>query len=212
MAGKRDAGDGTFWERGNRWYGKRRIGPREAVVTINGSGATLAEAKADVREKVEQHLRGGPVRISASVTLATYLTWWVHEELAQRVADGVNTETTRKQYADRVKFQIAPLLGGVQLRDLSAMHLRQWQATLAKQGASPSLRRRSLAILKTALERAVRYELIPANPAKLVDSPTVQRRRREEISVATARALLRCRARRPGGRLSAGTPRADACG
>jgi hypothetical protein len=83
-------------------------------------------------------------RSPPTVTLATYLTWWVDEELVQRVADGVNTETTRQQYADRVRFQIAPLLGGVRLRDLS-------------------------------LERAVRYELIPSNPAKLVDSPTVQR-------------------------------------
>lgn len=113
------------------------------------------------------------------------------EELAQRVADGVNTETTRKQYADRVRFQITPLLGGVRLRELSAMHIRQWQTTLAKQGAYPSLRRRSLAILKTALERAVRYELIPANPAKLVDPPTVQRTRRAVVTVDTARALLR---------------------
>lgn len=73
--------------------------------------------------------------------------WWVDEELAQRVADGVNTETTRRQYADRVRFQIAPLLRGVRLRDFSAMHIRQWQATLGQQDASPSLRRRSLAIL-----------------------------------------------------------------
>lgn len=191
MAGKRDAGEGTFWKRSGRYYGKRRIGPREAVVTINASGATLAEAKADLRAKVDQHLRGGPVRISAAVTLATYLAWWVDEDLAQRVADGVNTETTRKQYADRVRFQIAPLLGGVRLRDLSAMHIRQWQLTLGQQGASPSSRRRSLVVLKTALQRAVRYELILANPAKLVDAPKVQRTRREEITVGTARALLR---------------------
>jgi len=191
MAGRRDAGDGTFWQRGGRWYGKRRIGPRGAVVTINASGATLDEAKDNLREKVERHLRGGPARISGSVTVAAFLAWWVDEELAQRVADGINTETTRKQYADRVRFQIAPLIGAVRLRDLSAMHLRQWQAVLAKQGASPSLRRRSLAILKTALERAVRYELIATNPAKLVDPPRVERRRRDEITVSTARALLR---------------------
>lgn len=125
------------------------------------------------------------------MTVGAYLAWWVDEELAQRVADGVNTETTRKQYADRVRFQIAPLLGAVRLRDLSAMHIRHWQATLDRQGASPSLRRRSLAILKTALERAVRYELLPANPAELVDPPMVHRSRRDEITVDTARALLR---------------------
>ena len=82
MAGKRDAGEGSFWKRNGRWYGRRRIGPREAVVTINASGDTLAEAKADLRAKVDQHLRGGPVRINAAVTLATYLACWVDEELA----------------------------------------------------------------------------------------------------------------------------------
>lgn len=39
MAGKRDAGEGTFWKRNGGYYGKRRIGPREAVETINASGA-----------------------------------------------------------------------------------------------------------------------------------------------------------------------------
>lgn len=70
------------------------------------------------------------------------------------------------------------------------MHLRQWLSVLAKQGASPNLRRHALAVLKTALERAVRYELIPGNPARLVDPPRVHRERRAEVTVDTARALL----------------------
>lgn len=45
-------------------------------------------------------------------------------------------------------------------------------------------------MLHTALERAVRYELIPGNPARLVDPPRVHRERRAEITLDTARALL----------------------
>lgn len=191
MAVKRAAGEGTFWKRDGRWYGKRRIGPREATVTINASGTTRAEAAANLRARVDQRLRGGQAPIDASVTLEAYLRWWVDEELAQRVADGVIVETSRKQYADRVRFQIVPLLGGIPLRDLSAMHLRQWMTTLGRQGASPSLRRHALSVLNNALERAVRYEVIPGNPAKLVYPPAVHRERRAEITLETARTLLR---------------------
>lgn len=140
MTGKRGAGEGTFWKREGRWYGKRRIGPREAVVTINASGATLAEAKADLRSKAEQHLRGGRATIDASATLARYLQWWVEEELAERVAEGMIVSTTRQQYANKVKHQIVPLLGHVRLRELSVMQLRQWLTTLSRQGASPNTR------------------------------------------------------------------------
>ncbi len=191
MAGKRGAGEGTFWKKSNgRWYGKRRIGVREAVVTINASGATLAEAKANQRAKVEQHLHAGHAPIDSTATLALYLQWWVDEELAERVADGTIVSTTRQQYANKVKHQILPLLGHVPLRELSVMQLRQWLAALARQGASPNTRRHALAVLKTALERAVRYELLPGNPARLVDPPRVHRERRAEITLDTARALL----------------------
>lgn len=190
MAGRRGAGEGTLWKRNGRWYAKRRIGPREAVVTINASGATRTEALEALRRKVVQHERGGETLIDPTVTLARYLEWWVDVELVDRVADGAIMETTRQQYVGRVRFQIVPLIGNVPLRDLSPMRLRQWMTALGRQGASPALRRRALAVLKTALERAVRYEVLVVNPAKLVDSPKVHRERRGEITIETARALL----------------------
>jgi hypothetical protein len=108
VAAKRGAGEGTFWKRNGRWYGKRRIGPREAVVTVNASGATRAEAVENLRKKVERLQKDANAPIDDSVPLAAYLAWWVDVELAQRVADGVIVETSRKQYADRVRFQIRP--------------------------------------------------------------------------------------------------------
>lgn len=70
MAGKRGGGEGTFWKRNGRWYGKRRIGPREAVVTINASGATRAEVVESLRLKVEQHQRSLQAPVNAGATLA----------------------------------------------------------------------------------------------------------------------------------------------
>jgi len=190
MAGKRGAGEGTYWKREGRWYGKRRIGPRGAVVTINGSGATRAQAVADVCAKVEQRLRGGDAQIDASVSLERYLRWWVDDELADRVADGTIVSTTRQQYATKVALHIVPHLGSIRLRELSVLHLRGWLSELAKQGASTNLRKHCLAVLKTALERAVRYELIPGNPARLIDPPRVRRSKRAEVTAGTARTLL----------------------
>jgi hypothetical protein len=117
------------------------------------------------------------------VTLATYLHWWLEDELVQRVADGTIVETTRRQYANKVCFQITPLLGTVRLQDLSPMQIRQWLAILTQQGGSPSLRKDAHAVLNNALQRAVRYELLPSNPARVVDAPKVYRERRPEITL-----------------------------
>lgn len=116
MAGHAGAGEGSFWKRNGRWYGKRRIGPREAVVTINASGTTLAEAKADLRAKLQRHERGGQAFLDASVTLERYLDWWFTGELAERVTEGSLVETTRQQYANKIRFQIVPVLGSTPTR------------------------------------------------------------------------------------------------
>jgi hypothetical protein len=97
----------------------------------------LAEAKADLRDKVERHEHGAAEPLlDPKVTLGRYLEWWVNVELAERVADGAIVETTRQQYANKVRFQIVPYLGDVILRDLSAMRVRQWMTVLARAGAS----------------------------------------------------------------------------
>lgn len=191
MGGKRDAGDGTFWQKKGRWYGKRRIGSREAPVVINASGATLADAKANLRDKVERHERGAAEPLlDPSVTVGQYLEWWVDVELAERVADGAIVETSRQQYGNKVRFQITPYLGDVPLRDLSAMRVRNWMTTLARAGASATLRRHALSVLRNALNRAVRYELVAVDAAQAVDMPKVYRRRRDEITLDAARRLL----------------------
>lgn len=160
-------------------------------MTINASGATRAGAAAALREKVNQYERGLTVEVDNSATLAQYLDWWLTEELAEQVADGSLMATTREQYANKVQHQIVPLIGHLRLRDVSPLHLRQWQTKLSRAGASPSLRGHTLAVLKNALERAVRYELLPSNAAKLVVPPPVQRQRRNEVTFEGARALLR---------------------
>jgi hypothetical protein len=44
----------------------------------------------------------------------------MEDELVQRVADGTIVDITRRQYANKLRFSIGPLLGTVRLRDLGA--------------------------------------------------------------------------------------------
>jgi hypothetical protein len=62
VAAKRGAGEGPFWKRNRRWYGKRRIGPREAMVTIGASHAEAAELSA--RDRTICWSMSSSVRIS----------------------------------------------------------------------------------------------------------------------------------------------------
>jgi len=80
--------------------------------------------------------------------------------------------------------------GSVKKRANGSWRSRQWQTWLRTNGRSAYTRKASLSVLKTALMRAWKYELIPTNPAQLVDPPRISRTRRDEITPQHVQALL----------------------
>ncbi len=78
----------------------------------------------------------------------------------------------------QVTNRIVGHLGAVTLRDLSAARQRMWQTWPRANGRSPATRKAGLAVLTTALQKAWKCELMPSNPATLVDPPRTPRSRR----------------------------------
>jgi hypothetical protein len=64
---------------------------------------------------------------------------------------------------------VRPRLGGKNLATVSAFDIQALYRKLLNESLSPRLIRYTRAVLRSALEQAVRWNLILANPADLVD-------------------------------------------
>lgn len=121
---------------------------------------------------------------------------WAAGTVAHQVSLGELRESTADNYLDIADRMIVPHLGRRRLDELKPVHLRQWLATLrsttSSRGKPYSSRTVQLAhaVLRRALNDAVRDEVVPRNVALLVKAgkvvtPPVQPLRPEEL-----RALL----------------------
>lgn len=198
MTRRRGHGEGTIFRRGDGWAGAVSLG-------VDGKGKlrrryVYGRSQHEVRAKLDALKRqidaGIVVGTGRGMTLAQYLDGWVTGTLADQVAAAALRPRTRDGYADMVDRHIKPYIGRQRLEDLKPPHLRNWIAELRQvtsaRGRPLSARTIQLthATLRRALNDAVRDELIPRNPALLVQPGRVTRRRIEPLTLADAKALL----------------------
>src|SRR5262249_42894451 len=140
-------------------------------------GATEREVLDKKRALEDRVRRALPVGKGRSPKLAEYGDQWLNVTLRAAVTLGHMTETTRASYRDLWESHIAPDLGHLRLTELTPTILRAW---LAKKRERPSSRGRPYsartlryfhAVLRKALNDAVRDELLDSNPMLRVQAP-----------------------------------------
>jgi len=206
----------TQGNREGRPYQRSSDGKWVAVVYLpNGKrkpvyGNTRKEAL-EKKKRVERELaEQAPVTIGRGPTLADYLEkMWLPVTLQQRVQAGRLAPSTFDSYREKCELHIIPHLGKVKLAELSPAHLRTWLLELQRKPsgktppkprpgkgkpARPTLSARTVAychaVLRKALEDALRDELVKRNVAKLVDPPAVERREMEPLTQEEVSKLL----------------------
>lgn len=97
---------------------------------------------------------------------------------------------TFDSYAGILRAHLLPRLAKVPLGKLGPLHVQRLHAEMLAAGASPKTVRNAHAVLSGALDRAVRFRLIPANPAALVRPPRLARREMTALTLTEARAVL----------------------
>jgi integrase len=124
-----------------------------------------ARRRAESIQRDLQRLRDADV-FPSSQTLADYLRSWVgslrdakRKRVRARTMDG---------YEMIVERHIVPALGHVRLDALKARQVQVW---IDGMDAEPRTVERRLAVLRRALNVAVKQEIIPANPATKVELP-----------------------------------------
>jgi integrase len=188
MAARRPKGDGTvFYSRSAGVWVARLPVPRH--VARSGHLERKAPTQRAARAKLAQLKREqeqAPPAAGARRPLAEFLAAWLAEAVRPQ-----RKPATAARYARMVREHLAPLLGEHALGDLTAHHVQVALNGLAASGRSPATVRLARAVLRAALEDAVRWELVPRNVAALTRGPRVERAEVLPMTVALAVGLRR---------------------
>lgn len=179
---KRAAGEGTIRQRPNGlWEGQRLLpsGKRASVY-----GKTQREVKAKLRA-LQDTLTQGVEPEAGRQTISRYLTYWLAEIVQHECA-----EKTHRDYTQIVSNHLLPGLGKLRLDELSAQQVQALLNQKRRQGLSPRTVQYIHAVLRRALNDAVRARILTWNPALAYKPPRVARRRVEAITAVHARAIV----------------------
>lgn len=151
---------------------------------------TAREAR-ELRDKGVQDSRRGVIAPAHRSTTGEFLTAWVDDVAAHRLAP-----RTIERYRGIVAKHIVPSIGKVPLTKLNGQHIARLYAQKADELAPASIRYLH-AVLHQALDQAVTWRMILVNPAGGVKAPRKPRVTIQPLNAAEARALLEAAAADP---------------
>ncbi|WP_314175696.1 tyrosine-type recombinase/integrase [Streptomyces winkii] len=206
-------GAGTITHRQDgRYQGRAYVETASGIrKRVSVYGRTWEEAHRNLIDLQSQEQRGVPLPDTDS-TLGEYLAYWLAEEIAPH-----RRPKTYQGYESVVRVHLVPGLGNKRIRELRAQEVRVWlnrvreECQCCKHGwdanrlpprccdagqccehkLSARMVQSIHAVLRNALEHAVREELITRNVAKLVKSPAPSYRTGKGLSPVQAKLVLK---------------------
>jgi integrase len=172
--GRRGNGEGSITKRKDGLYMARYT-----VETATGTKreTIYAKTRREAAERLSEALANrdkGLVFDAGSTTVGEYVTRWLEDS-----AKGDLAPRTYHNYRLQLRQHIIPSIGRVKLSKLSPANVQALYAAKLSDGLKPSSVRYIHAVLHRALEQAVKWNLIPRNPARAVDPPKL---REDEIT------------------------------
>ncbi|MDT0307026.1 tyrosine-type recombinase/integrase [Streptomyces sp. DSM 44917] len=186
MAKRRPNGGGTITKRKDgRYQGAAYVTNSDGIrVRVYRYGRTYNEVAEKLAKLQDQERNGVPVP-SRAWTVGDWLTYW----LAQIVQPSTAFNTYAK-YEGKVRLYLIPYLGKKALPRLTPHQVRDALARMKKDGVPAPTRAETLRVLRNALNRARREELVTRNVAELVDMPTTDKQERKPWSAKEAITFL----------------------
>jgi integrase len=181
--------EGSIYQREDgTWVGAASLGKdsRGKAIRKYFYGKTRKDAKTKLDEALRNYEQGLAVG-SKRQTLAKFLTDWLENNAKQTLR-----ATTYRTYEQHIRLHINPEIGWHQLGELTPAIIQKFMSD--KLNGDPPLAPRTVlytrAVLRRALGQAVRWGMLPRNPAELVDPPRVARSEIKPLSAEEAQALL----------------------
>ena len=158
------------------------------------SAKTKGEVLVKLR-KAEEDARAGRIGDAAKITVGQYLDHWLNNASKPTIEPG-----TWNAYRSVVENHLKKRIGGLRLVQMRPLHVETLFAELQRDGVSGGNARKISEVLSSALEHAVRTEMLPSNPAASVAKP---KSAPEEIVPFTPDEILQIRLAIMGHRLEA---------
>jgi integrase len=168
--------------------------------TVRG---TRKDAERLLARLLQEAATGGLVD-PGRVTVGEWLDRWLHDLAKPNVA-----AKTWERYEEIVRLHLKPHLGKIPLHQLRSAHIQRLYAALQEAGKHPRTVLHVHRVLHTALERAVKLEVVGRNVCDAVSPPRV---RLQEISVVTEAELAQILRASEGTRLHIPVLLAALCG
>jgi integrase len=186
---QRGNGEGSIYEHKR---GGRKVGYRGAYTVYTASGPkrryVSGKDRDEVRRKLTETMANrdkGLVFNDENMTVGEYLDRWLSDSVR-----GTVRESTFSRDKYLVTNHIKPTLGRLRLKTLNALHLQGLYRERLDSGLSGSTVQKVHHVLHKALAQAVRWDLIPRNPADSVKAPTPTPKEMNPLSASEARKLL----------------------
>ena len=172
--------------------GERKWLVRVYLGIVDGKKRYLARTVYGTRKEAERELRRllalkdeRKLTSSGRMTVNAYLDEWLRVAAAPRVRPA-----TAERYAEYLARYVRPVIGSKRLDRLTPLDVQTVYAKMQERGLSARTVRYTHAVLHSALKQAVRWRLIPSNPAEDVDLPRVTRSEMKALDVEGVRRLL----------------------
>jgi len=183
-AKRRGHGEGTIYQRADgRWCAALTVGrdARGRLRRVYIYGKTRREVQEELTKKLREHQQGMPVDPTRQ-TVGQFLQAWLEDCMRGSVRP-----TTLENY--RYVIRHLEPIAGIQLAKLTPQHIQH----LYRQKQDAGLTRMVVlmhAVLHKALGQAVRWCLIPRNPADAVERPRMPKKEFRALTSEEAARLL----------------------
>jgi integrase len=177
-------GDGITKRKDGRYMARYTIqtpeGPKRKLIygrKYKEVEKKLAEARGDAARGIVYH--------DENLTVGKYLDRWLSDAVKGTVR---GSTFSRDKYL--VTNHISPALGGLRLKNLNALRLQGLYRECLDSGLKASTVQKIHHVLYKALAQAMKWDLIPRNPADAVKAPTPQPKEMRPLSAQEARRFL----------------------
>jgi integrase len=186
MSRRNEKGRGSVFQMADgTWVAKISVrGPDGKRKRIQRKARSEAHAKI-LRDELLAEYPERKVSSSATLTVAAFLSRYLETAVLPELATG-----TYQSYETAIRNHIVPWIGNQWLRSLKPLEINEWLATLLRNGTGARTRQNAYAVLRAALEEAVRLQVIPANPCGAVRRPTVKRGKIRVFELSERMAIL----------------------
>jgi integrase len=179
---RRGNGEGSIY--------RRRDGTWAAAASLPEGRRRFVYGKTrdEVRRKLgalTRALATGDLSDARGVTVGDFLDHWLAEVVRPTVR-----HWTYVGYEAHVRLHIKPALGHIALDKLTPLQVQSFLNRRLEAGLSPKSVRYIRGTLRTALNKAIRWELLTRNVASVVDAPRVERYDTRPLDPTEARAFI----------------------